>query len=503
MTVKGVRLSTTGKEKKGYSPGTPVDSAKQRAFYRTATGTSVTSRRERGRTDELTGGVPPPPSLSTLHGQRKREAEKKQALKRQQAAQISRSRSPAMRTPSPSLGNSFRRSASHQKMSGSTRGVSPIPRSRSPILRSPSPLVTSSRLERQRSYQGHTGSPPRSPSANKYQQHSPLLEGIAKSIIENFGIEPEDLKIDNESVLGTGGFGTVYVGDYQATEVAVKVHHAKTAWKSSEVQEWKREVSIMTKLRHPNILMLLGAVFYKQKLAIVTEMCERGTLLKLLQSEKALNTPVTWGRKLEWLAQIAKGMAFLHHKRIFHRDLKAANVFVTGDTMKIADFGLSRIRKDLLTGLRAESMRGRKGKNIQKENSRIQGTFAFIAPEIWSERPYSEKADVYSFGVLITELLAVRMPFAHDAREELSWNIMTGKTKVKVLDVIGEKPVPAELQSIQKMCLSFSHDARPFFTGVVSALKAINECPWVSEVCPWPKDYEVIGDPDPLSYDVD
>eukprot|EP01061_Rhynchopus_euleeides_P030202 TRINITY_DN5024_c0_g1_i1.p2 TRINITY_DN5024_c0_g1~~TRINITY_DN5024_c0_g1_i1.p2 ORF type:complete len:398 (+),score=174.64 TRINITY_DN5024_c0_g1_i1:2-1195(+) len=368
-----------------------------------------------------------------------------------------------------------------------------------------------------------------SPSPSGVSQvHRDLLTGISKSLVENFGIEPEDLKIDTSIVLGTGGFGTVYIGDYQATEVAVKVHNTERSWSPSEIQEWKREVSIMTKLRHPNILMLLGAVFYKTKLAIVTELCEKGTLLRLLQSQKSEGAEVTWGRKVEWMRQIAKGMAFLHHKRIFHRDLKAANVFVTGDTMKIADFGLSRIRKDLLQGLRADSMGkdlsslgrvappkrgGRKDSAhvdhhehlvTNKENSRIQGTFAFIAPEIWSETPYSEKADVYSFGVLQTELLAVSMPFAHDVREELSWRIMVGKTFVKVLETVGGQAVPLPLQDVQRACLSFSPETRPYFTEVVSQLRTIAEQPFCDVTCPWPLAAEVnCTEADPLSVEAD
>eukprot|EP01064_Diplonema_japonicum_P028001 TRINITY_DN420_c2_g1_i1.p1 TRINITY_DN420_c2_g1~~TRINITY_DN420_c2_g1_i1.p1 ORF type:complete len:769 (+),score=189.33 TRINITY_DN420_c2_g1_i1:63-2309(+) len=505
MPVKSSRLAGSAREKKAFTPGTPADSQsskqRDRSFFRTATGTSVSSRRGK---DDL-NGVPPPPALSALHDQRKKETEKRQAMRRQNTL-VTRSRSPAVRTSSPALANSFRRSVSHQK---SNRGVSPVPRARSPILRSPSPFVASNRISRQSTYQA---SPPRSPSTHAPQgRTSNLLGGFSKSIIENFGIEPEDLKIDTSHVLGTGGFGTVYIGDYQATEVAVKVHHANRSWKSHEVQEWKREVSIMTKLRHPNILMLLGAVFYRNKLAIATELCEKGTLMKLLQTEKEANTRVTWGRKVEWLSQVAKGMAFLHHKRIFHRDLKATNIFVTGDTMKIADFGLSRIRKDLLAGLRAESMgkvwspgRNSKSKNIKKENTRIQGTFAFIAPEIWHETPYSEKADVYSFGVLMTELLAVRSPFALDNRVELSWNIMMGKTKVKVLDQIGGLPVPYEFQEIQRSCTAYNQEARPYFTGVVSHLRSVSSCPWMDTECPWPRDWELPnghGGRDMLSYD--
>ncbi|KAJ9449845.1 Serine/threonine-protein kinase CTR1 [Diplonema papillatum] len=536
----------------------PAKSAGEKAFTRTATlrDTQATRRPK----DPLNGSqngsaradysiaVPPPPSLSVLHDQKKREDKK---VVRRGGAAFHRSRSPVMRAQSPAnVNTSFKRSTSYNTnkattalasvgtnhLASSHRAISPNPYKHAALIRSPSPMANGRSLSRSNT-SGIT-SPPRSPNVLVRPHNSHLLEGISRSIIENFGIEPHDLKIDNSTVLGTGGFGTVYIGDYQATEVAVKVHHTDRSWKAEEIQEWKREVSIMTKLRHPNILMLLGAVFYRTKLAIVTELCEQGTLLRLLQIEKAEDNQLCWGKKFEWMMQVAKGMAFLHHKRIFHRDLKAANVFVTGRTMKIADFGLSRIRRDLLAGHRAESLarpeqhsqqqqqqqqrtnvndarsfikptgarspgRSRRSLVYQKENSRIQGTFAFIAPEIWSETPYSEKADVYSFGVLITEFLAVAMPFSHDERDELSWRIMVGKTRVRALDNIGGQPVPDELRQIQRACLSFSPEERPYFTDVVSLLRGLMSKAVADETSPWPLPDEVSGEIDPLSEEID
>ena len=415
---------TLGKTKLGHREVPAAEKEKGRAFTRSSTAQVVVRR---SRADPVPSSMPPPPAMFALHEQRKKEAATRAAGKRAAREAVrrthtaDRSRSPALRVHSPAHpANGFSRSASgFSPKTASTHSASPLRgsspatpgklRAKSPMLRSPSPQIRPTNGVAKGKFS-------MTPAAGM-QAGRDLLGGISKSLMENFGIEPEDLKIDTSTVLGTGGFGTVYIGDYQATEVAVKVHNTERSWTPSEIQEWKREVSIMTKLRHPNILMLLGAVFYKTKLAIVTELCEKGTLLRLLQSSKADNEKITWGRKVEWLRQIAKGMAFLHHKRIFHRDLKAANVFVTGETMKIADFGLSRIRKDILQGLRAESM----GKDTHKsggsrrlsrsadpinrqehiadnkENSRIQGTFAFIAPEIWSETPYSEKVMFFFF----------------------------------------------------------------------------------------------------------
>eukprot|EP01065_Artemidia_motanka_P040310 TRINITY_DN5018_c1_g3_i1.p1 TRINITY_DN5018_c1_g3~~TRINITY_DN5018_c1_g3_i1.p1 ORF type:complete len:549 (+),score=157.11 TRINITY_DN5018_c1_g3_i1:63-1649(+) len=171
-------------------------------------------------------------------------------------------------------------------------------------------------------------------------------DGVVDHILDNFGIPSRDLEIDTDRVLGEGGFGIVYKGDYQGTEVAVKMMLSSDPG-PEQLEEWKKEVTIMTRLRHPNILMLIGGVFEEGNMAIVTEYCEKGTLKKIVKEiARGARVSVSWETRLDWMVQVAKGMAFLHYKRVHHRDLKASNIFVTGNTMKIADFGLSKWRID-------------------------------------------------------------------------------------------------------------------------------------------------------------
>jgi len=382
-------------------------------------------------------------------------------------------------------------------------------------LRSVSP--SGAPLQKSPSYRGE--------GTAEHRSVSPMLKGISRAMVANFGIDTADLRVDRSVLLGTGGFGKVYLGDYQATEVAVKVASADREWTEEEKSEWKTEVQIMTRLRHPNILMLLGAVFEADSLAIVTELCERGTLLQVLMEAREKGDDResnTWQARVDRLGQIAKGMAFLHHKRIFHRDLKPSNVFVAqGGIMKIADFGLSRIRRDLRKGLRAaqpdaerggqEKGRGQAGKSgggMAKENSRIQGTFAFIAPEVWAEHPYTEKGDVYSFGVTVLQVLMLDVPFEHDHRRELSWRIMKGKTRPCVPLMLGGAPLPRGLRSLITTCIDYSPANRPFFTDIVTLLKdELRESYCVDRIpCPWPQKGEIRGSPtdrDPLAEDVE
>eukprot|EP01061_Rhynchopus_euleeides_P046908 TRINITY_DN9129_c1_g1_i1.p2 TRINITY_DN9129_c1_g1~~TRINITY_DN9129_c1_g1_i1.p2 ORF type:complete len:290 (+),score=103.00 TRINITY_DN9129_c1_g1_i1:342-1211(+) len=254
----------------------------------------------------------------------------------------------------------------------------------------------------------------------------------------------------------------------------------------------------MTLLRHPNILMLLGAVFEKERLAIITEYCESGTLQEAFKTMMDAKEQVVWGRKLKWLMQIAKGMAFLHHKRIFHRDLKSANVFVTGDTMKIADFGLSKIGGH--DGKKNPDAPGERSKSsattfappktlpklkVAKDKSLIKGTFAFMAPEVWAEQPYTDSCDVYSFGVLMTELMAGDIPFERDWQDDCSWRIMTYASRPKVLERIAGECIPEGVRAIQAMCVAKPHN-RPGFATLVTMLRNEAKEAYAETVAPFP-----------------
>eukprot|EP01062_Namystynia_karyoxenos_P037243 TRINITY_DN2712_c0_g2_i1.p1 TRINITY_DN2712_c0_g2~~TRINITY_DN2712_c0_g2_i1.p1 ORF type:complete len:648 (+),score=171.48 TRINITY_DN2712_c0_g2_i1:104-2047(+) len=468
------------------------------------------------RAPDTAGGatLPPPPSLSALNDLRRQQG-KRQAMQRRAASQ--RSRSPGVRSQSPGADGVLRRQSSGRSP---VRGVGPP---RCSPLRSTSP---SAPLPPTQPHQ-----PSRSPHAHRdpwdrpaeQRSVSPMLKGISRSMVDNFGIDPGDLTVykDDANLLGSGGFGKVYRGDYQATEVAVKVASMDRSWTKAETDEWKLEVQIMTKLRHPNILMLLGAVFETDSLAIVTELCAHGTLLQVLfeargtKPGKAGHDPFGarfWQTRIGWLRDIALGMAFLHHKRIFHRDLKPSNVFVAqGGIPKIADFGLSRIRRDLHKGPRAElhgdevegngavkrlgSTRqpGGRQQPFIKENSRIQGTFAFIAPEVWAETPYTEKGDVYSFGVTAIQVLMLDVPFERDTRKELSWRIMKNRTRPKVPPALGGQLLPATLRELVARCISFSPADRPYFTGVADSLRGELRERYAAagQVCPWPLSSEL------------
>jgi serine/threonine protein kinase len=148
----------------------------------------------------------------------------------------------------------------------------------------------------------------------------------------------------------------------------------------------------MESLRHPNIVMFMGACTKSPgNLAIVLEFCKNNCLWALLQD---LRIPLSWEKRLELAIGVAKGMQYLHsfNVPVLHRDLKSLNVLLDEYyTPKIADFGWTRLLADKMT-LKV-------------------GTFQWMAPEVILTKTYTEKADIYSFGIILWEIASREPPF--------------------------------------------------------------------------------------------
>ncbi|GLT57609.1 hypothetical protein SLA2020_305700 [Shorea laevis] len=204
-------------------------------------------------------------------------------------------------------------------------------------------------------------------------------------------IQWEDLQIGER--IGIGSYGEVYRADWNGTEVAVK-KFLDQDFSGDALVQFKCEVEIMLRLRHPNVVLFMGAVTRSPHLSILTEFIPRGSLYKLLHRP---NPQLDERRRMRMALDVAKGMNYLHtsHPPIVHRDLKSPNLLVDKNwVVKVCDFGLSRMKHHTFLSSKSTA-----------------GTPEWMAPEVLRNEPANEKCDVYSFGVILWELVTLRIPW--------------------------------------------------------------------------------------------
>uniref|UniRef100_A0A1D1YAU6 non-specific serine/threonine protein kinase n=1 Tax=Anthurium amnicola TaxID=1678845 RepID=A0A1D1YAU6_9ARAE len=211
----------------------------------------------------------------------------------------------------------------------------------------------------------------------------------------------------DENILGQGGFGTVYKGElHDGTKIAVKRMESGVMG-SKGLTEFKSEIAVLTKVRHRNLVSLLGYCLDGNERLLVYEYMPQGTLSRHLfnWNEEGLK-PLEWKKRLGIALDVARGVEYLHnlaHQSFIHRDLKPSNILL-GDDMKakVADFGLVRLAPD--------------GKCSVE--TRLAGTFGYLAPEYAVTGRVTTKADVFSFGVVLMELITGRKALDESQPEE-------------------------------------------------------------------------------------
>lgn len=225
---------------------------------------------------------------------------------------------------------------------------------------------------------------------NKVLQSSAFLN---KPLLpfEEWNISYSELTVGTR--VGIGFFGEVFRGIWNGTDVAIKVFLEQDLT-AENMEDFCNEISILSRLRHPNVILFLGACMTPPHLSMVTEYMEMGSLYYLIHMS-GQKKKLSWRRRLKMLRDICRGLMCIHRMKIVHRDLKSANCLVNKHwAVKICDFGLSRVMTDF----------------PMRDNSSA-GTPEWMAPELIRSEPFTEKCDIFSLGVIMWELCTLKRPW--------------------------------------------------------------------------------------------
>jgi len=241
-------------------------------------------------------------------------------------------------------------------------------------------------------------------------------------------------------ILGEGTFGVVYEGVYRGQRLAIKKFMSATSG---------REIELLSSVRHRHIVQCVGAYSVAPDTFLIMELAE----CSLQQAIQTRN--ISYDLAIDWARQIAVAMDYLHTgapQSIIHRDLKPANVLVFADgTLKLSDFGLAR----RLDG-RAEAMSS-------------VGTFEYMAPEVIRAEPYTDKADVYSYGVVLWKIKTRRQPYEGLPALAIAFGVGSGNLSLAIDET--DSDWPSSYADLTRRCMSTSAQRRPSFRDVLAAIE--------------------------------
>ncbi|XP_047066622.1 integrin-linked protein kinase 1-like [Lolium rigidum] len=271
-------------------------------------------------------------------------------------------------------------------------------------------------------------------------------------------INPLELDFTKAVMIGKGSFGEILKANWRGTPIAVKRILPSLSDDRLVIQDFKHEVNLLIKLRHPNIVQFLGAVTETKPLMLVTEFLRGGDLHQYLK-EKGSLPPLT---AINFALDIARGMAYLHNEPnvVIHRDLKPRNILLVNTAanhLKVGDFGLSKIIKS------------QHANDVYKMTGET-GSYRYMAPEVFKHRKYDKKVDIFSFAMILYEMLEGDPPFSNYEPYEAAKYVSDGHRPA-----FRSKGHTAELKELTELCWAADINLRPSFLEILKRLEKIKE----------------------------
>ncbi|KAM0959160.1 hypothetical protein ACFX15_023768 [Malus domestica] len=273
-----------------------------------------------------------------------------------------------------------------------------------------------------------------------------------------------------ERILGQGGQGTVYKG-MLANGKIVAVKKSKSVVSGDEVRQFINEIVILSQVIQKNVVKLMGCCLETEVPLLVYEFIHNGTLSHYIQHQNE-EFPLTWERRLRVATEVAGALSYLHSavsRPIYHRDIKSSNILLDDKyRAKVADFGTSRsvaIDKTHLT------------------MTQVNGTFGYLDPEYFQTSQFTDKSDVYSYGVVLVELLTGKKPiFKTESQEPMSLShyFLLSMDENRLFDILDARVVKDArkeeimvVADLAKRCLNLNGKKRPTMKEVEVELQGI------------------------------
>jgi len=286
------------------------------------------------------------------------------------------------------------------------------------------------------------------------------------------GLTADDLQLKYSDIvfgreIGAGAYGKVFIGTYRGETVAVK---QETVRHKDLAKYLASEVAVLRAVSHPHLLRYVGAAEHNRSVALVTEFMSGGDLRSIL-GNKAVE--LSWRLRLTLARDALEGIAHLHASDLIHRDIKTENLLVDDDwRIVVADYGFAR-----------------KAAAGNRQAMTILGTDEFMAPEVIFGESYDDRADVFSFGIVLVEIITRRVPGKDGFLERLPRK----KFAVDVEEVRAAAPsdTPASLLELVSQCLAYEPEDRLTAQTALDWLcEMVRELP---EEAPAPRPSQILG----------